>query len=92
MLTADAELDVGTYLAALISSHLDQLAYAVLVEVCERIRLIDLALVVVGQELACVVTGEAELTFSAVSTIVFLTNASSFLSPTRGTMISGMIS
>ena len=55
MLAADAQLDVRAYLAALLNSHRDQLAYAVLVEVCERIGLIDLALVVVGQELACVV-------------------------------------
>ena len=60
MLAADAQLDVGAGLAAAFGSHLDQLANAVLIQSGEGIVLIDLVLIVGIQELAGVVTAEAE--------------------------------
>ena len=60
VLAADAEMDVRTGLAAQLSSHLNQLAYAVLIQMCEGIGLIDLLLIVIIQELACIITAEAE--------------------------------
>ena len=60
MLAADAQLDVGAGLAAAFGSYLDQLANAVLIQLCEGIVFVDLSVVVSGQELACVVTAEAE--------------------------------
>ena len=58
MLAADAELDLGPGGPSLIAAHLHQLADAVLVEGDEGVDGEDLALDVVGQELAGVVTGE----------------------------------
>ena len=60
LLAADAQLDVGTGLAAEIRSHLHQAANAHLIELGEGIGLVDLVVVVAGQELAGVVTAEAE--------------------------------
>ena len=60
VLAADAQLDVGAGLTAEIGCHLDQLADADLVEAGEGIVLVDLLVVVSAQELAGVVTGEAE--------------------------------
>ena len=60
MLAADAEVDVGSGLSALLHGDLDQLADAVLVKVCKRILLVDLGLVVVRKELAGIISGEAE--------------------------------
>ena len=60
VLAADAQAQVGTGGAAQLRGHLDQLAYALLVQVSERIALVDLVVVVVAQELARVVTAEAE--------------------------------
>ena len=51
VLAADAQLDVRTGLLAQIAGHLDQLAYAVLVEFCEWVELVDLLVVVVVEEL-----------------------------------------
>ena len=42
------------------SSHLDQLADADLIQMLERIALVDLVLVVCAQELGSVITAEAE--------------------------------
>ena len=52
MLAADAQTQVGTGLTAVMCSHLDQLADADLVQMLERIALVDLVLVVSAQELA----------------------------------------
>ena len=60
VLTADTKVDVRANLAALLCCHSDQLADTVLVKVCEGIGLIDLACIVILQELAGIVTGEAE--------------------------------
>ena len=60
VLTADTQLQVGASAAAQLSGHLDQLTNTVLVQAGEGIALIDLAGVVGIQELAGVVTGEAE--------------------------------
>ena len=57
---ADAAVQRGTRLAAEIDCHLHQFADADLVELGKRIGLVDLVLVVRGQELACVVTREAK--------------------------------
>ena len=60
VLAADAQVNVRADLAAILSRHLDELAYAVLVEVGEGIRLINLARIVILQELAGIVAGEAK--------------------------------
>ena len=60
MLAADAQNDVGTGSAALFGSNLHQLANALLVQTGEGVVLVNLVLVVSAQELAGVVTGEAE--------------------------------
>ena len=57
MLAADAQTQVGTGLTAVMCSHLDQLADADLVQMLERIALVDLVLVVSTQELGSIVTG-----------------------------------
>ena len=59
VLAADAQAQVGTGGAAIGGSHLDQLAHADLIQVLERIALVDLVVVVSAQELGCVVTAEA---------------------------------
>ena len=51
VLAADAQTQVGTGLTAVMCSHLDQLADADLVQMLERIALVDLVLVVCAQEL-----------------------------------------
>ena len=51
VLAADAQAQVGAGLAAVVCSHLDQLADADLIQVLERIALVDLVLVVSAQEL-----------------------------------------
>ena len=60
VLAADTQVDVGAGLLAQLGGHGHQLAYAVLIQVGEGIGLIDLLVVVVAQELAGVVAGEAE--------------------------------
>ena len=51
VLAADAELDVRAGLLAELSSHLNELADAILVKAGERIRLVDLLVVVRAKEL-----------------------------------------
>ena len=58
MFAADAELDVGTGLLAELDCNLHELADTVLVNACEGIALKDLLLVVIVEELACIVTAE----------------------------------
>ena len=60
VLAADAHMDVGAGLMAQLDGHGHQLAHALLIQVGEGIGLVDLILVVIIQELARVVTGEAE--------------------------------
>ena len=52
VLTADAQAQVGTGLTAIVCSHLHQLAHADLIQVLERIALVDLVLVVSARNLA----------------------------------------
>ena len=51
VLTADAQAQIRAGLAAVLGSHLNQRAYAILIQVSKRIALIDLIVVVVAQEL-----------------------------------------
>mgnify|MGYP006928869583 CR=1 FL=1 len=60
VLAADTKLDVRAGGLTELASHLNELAYANLVELCERIVLVDLLIIVSAEELACVVTAEAE--------------------------------
>ena len=60
MLAADAQMDVGAGGAAQLAGHIHQLAHTDLIQPGERIALIDLVVVVGGQELAGIVTAEAE--------------------------------
>ena len=60
LLAADPQLDVGAGLAAQLTGHLHQAAHADLVQTGERVGLIDLPVIVAGQELARVVAAEAE--------------------------------
>ena len=60
LFAADAELDVRAGLTAELRCHLDEAADASLVELGERIGFVDLVVVVGREELARVVTGEAE--------------------------------
>ena len=60
VLAADAEFDVRAGLLAELNGHLNELADAVLVKTSERIRFVDLLVVVRAEELAGVVAGEAE--------------------------------
>ena len=46
VLTADAQAQIGAGLTAIVCGHLDQLAHADLIQVLERIALVDLVLVV----------------------------------------------
>ena len=57
---ADAKLDVRANALAQFNRHLDELANAFLIEAGKWIGLEDLLLVVIVEELACVVTAEAE--------------------------------
>ena len=59
MFAADAQLDVRTGLATEVTRHLDQLAYAVLVELGKWVEFINLLVVVVAQEFAGIVAAEA---------------------------------
>ena len=59
VLAADAELDVRTGGAAHFGGHLHELAHADLVELGERVVLVDLLVVVRAEELAGIVTAEA---------------------------------
>ena len=52
MLAADAQTQVGTGLTAVMCSHLDQLADADLVQMLERIALVDLGIIVAVRNLA----------------------------------------
>ena len=60
MLAADTKLDVRAGGLTELASHLNELAYADLVELCERIVLVDLLIIVSAEELARVVTAETE--------------------------------
>ena len=60
MLAADAQVQVGVGGAAQLAGHVHQLAHAGLVQLGEGIVLVDLVVVVGVQELAGVVTAEAE--------------------------------
>ena len=60
LLAADAQLDVRAGLAAQLAGHLHQTAHAHLIQLGEGIGLVDLPVVVAGQELAGVVAAEAE--------------------------------
>lgn len=60
VLAADAAMQVGTGASAEFDSHLHQFADADLVELGKRVELVDLVLVIRRQELARIVTGEAE--------------------------------
>ena len=60
VLAADAQTQISTGLTAIVSSHLDQLADADLIQMLERIALVDLVLVVSAEELCSIVTAEAE--------------------------------
>ena len=60
VLAADAQTQIGAGLTAIVGSHLDQLADADLIQMLERIALVDLVLVVCAQELGSVITAEAE--------------------------------
>ena len=60
VLAADAEVDVRVGLAAHLGGHGDELADAGLIETGERIALVDLLVVVRAEELAGIVTAEAE--------------------------------
>ena len=59
VLAADAQFKIRTGAAALFRRHADELSHAVLIQLGERIGFINLALIVVNQELARIVTGEA---------------------------------
>ena len=56
VLSADSEFDVGTGLLSEFDSGLHKTAYTDLIEVRERIELIDVLAVVVIEELAGVIT------------------------------------
>ena len=60
VLTADAVVQLITGSLGLGNGHLHKLADTVLIQLGEGIVLVDLGLVVGVQELACIVTGEAE--------------------------------
>ena len=60
MFAADAAVQVAVCALAERDCHLHEFADADSVKTCKRIGLIDLCLIVTGQELACVVTAEAE--------------------------------
>src|SRR5260221_930609 len=60
MLAADAELDVGTRLAAAFAGDLDQLTYAFDIERGEGVVLEDAALLVLLEEARGIVAAEAE--------------------------------
>ena len=60
VLATDAKLDVRTGFAAQLSRQLNQLAHALLIESRKGIRLVDLRVIVGVQELARIVTAEAE--------------------------------
>ena len=54
------QFDVGAGLTAQTDSQFDELAHAILIQLCEGIGLVDLGIVVGIQELAGIVTAEAE--------------------------------
>ena len=56
MLTADTALELGTYSATTLYSHLNKLTYTVLVEYLEGVYLQDLLLQVYGEEASDIVT------------------------------------
>ena len=60
MLAADAAMKLVIDRSAELEGHLHELANALLIELCERIILKDLGVIVSVEELACVVTAEAE--------------------------------
>lgn len=60
MFAANAKLDVGTGLLAELNSHLDEFAYAVLINACKGIALEDFLLIIVIKELPGIVAAEAE--------------------------------
>ena len=60
MLTADAAAEVGTYLATLLDSELDETAHTLLVENLEWVYLQDLLVKLDGQERSNVVARVTE--------------------------------
>ncbi len=60
VLAADAEVQLRTGCTAKLCSHVNELADTGLVETCKRIALVDLLVIVCTEELAGVVTAEAE--------------------------------
>ena len=60
VLTADTAVELRVDGLAQRDGHLHKLAYAVLIKLCERIVLKDLGVIVSVEELACIVTAEAE--------------------------------
>ena len=60
MLTADAQPEVRTGLAAQLDAHLNELADALLVQMGKGIALVDLVLIVIVEELTGVITAETE--------------------------------
>ncbi len=60
MLAADTQLNIGSGCASLLSCHLHKLPHTVLVQSCKRIRLINLTLIIITQELTGIVTGETK--------------------------------
>ena len=60
VLAADSKMNVRANLRPLLYRNLNQLTYAVLVQMCEGILLVNLGLIVILQEFACVIAGEAE--------------------------------
>ena len=66
MLATDTALQFGTYRAAFLNSHFNQLAYTVLVEYLERVNLQNLLFEVNRQEAGNIVTRVAECHLSQV--------------------------
>ena len=60
MLAADTQMQLRVHAAAQLAGHIHQLADALLVQLGEGIVLVDLLIVVSAEELAGIVTTEAE--------------------------------
>src|SRR5699024_10450123 len=59
VLAADTYVELRINRLSKVDSHLHQLANANLIQLCERIVLEDLSIIVSVKELTCIVTGEA---------------------------------
>ena len=66
VLAADTDVELGVNRLAELDSHLHELANANLVELCKRIVLEDLGVIVSVEELTSIVSGEAECHLSKV--------------------------